>query len=294
MKFTRIAFTKMHGLGNDYIYVDGATESVPDPPALARHLSDRHRGVGGDGLIIIRPPAVAGNAARMEMYNADGSRGEMCGNGIRCVAKYLLDRGRAEGPAIRIETEAGTRELRVTARGPDGKVSHVEVDMGTPRLRRSEVPMADGGPPDQPAIEAPLGTPLGKVAVTAVSMGNPHCVVRLHGKEPFGRRLEELDLAALGPIFERHPAFPRGANVEFVEPRRDREVDFRVWERGSGETQACGSGACAAVVAGVLGRWCARSSVVHLRGGDLDIRWDEATGHVFMTGPAVEVFSGVI
>jgi diaminopimelate epimerase len=283
-------FTKMHGLGNDYVYLDGTRVTVADAPRLARALSDRHRGVGGDGLIIIHPPSMPGFACRMEMYNADGSRGEMCGNGIRCVAKFVLDRGWAPGPELRIETDAGPRDLRLIRRGSDGKASLIEVDMGSPGLTRGEIPMA--GPAGERAVEVPLEVQGRRVRLTAVSMGNPHCVVRLQGSEPFGERLELLDLTVLGPALERHPAFPRRTNVEFVEARSRREVDFRVWERGSGETQACGTGACAAVVAGVLGGWCDRSAVVHLRGGDLDIRWDETTGHVLMTGPAAEVFTG--
>jgi diaminopimelate epimerase len=287
-------FTKMHGIGNDYIYVDGFTETVPDPPALARRLSDRHRGVGGDGLIILRPPTGPGAACRMEMYNADGSRAPMCGNGIRCVGKLMLDRGRAAGPSITIETDAGPRTLRVAGRDGQGRVNLLEVDMGAPLLGREEAGFRDGGPPGSRAVEVELRVQGRTILVTAVSMGNPHCVVRVWGSEPFGARLSELELASLGPPIERHPSFPARTNVEFVEPRSRRELDFRVWERGSGETLACGTGACAAVVAGVLGGWCDRSAVVHLRGGDLEIRWDEPTGRVFMTGPAEESFTGEV
>ena len=287
-------FTKMHGLGNDYIYVDGAAERIPDPPRLARLLSDRHRGIGGDGLIIIRPPSSGNTAGRMEMYNADGSRAQMCGNGIRCVAKYILDRGWTAGPALAIETDAGVRALRLTGRGPDGRVESIEVDMGVPRFHRGEVPFVDGGPPGTPAVNVPLKAGGRTLTGTVVAVGNPHFVVRLSRSEPFGAPLAGLDLAAIGPAIERHPAFPEKVNVEFVEPVNPRELDFRVWERGSGETQACGTGACAAVVAGVLGGFCERSARVHLRGGDLEIRWDEASGKVFMTGPATEVFSGEV
>jgi diaminopimelate epimerase len=179
-------------------------------------------------------------------------------------------------------------------RGADGRAFRLEVDMGLPRWRRAEVPMRDGGPPAEPAVEVPIEAGGRKLRVTGVSMGNPHCVVRLRGAEPFGAPLAELELASIGPAIERHPAFPERTNVEFVEPRGPEDLDFRVWERGSGETQACGTGACAAVVAGVLAGWCGREATVHLLGGDLEIRWDEATGHVLMTGPAEEVFTGEV
>ena len=292
-------FTKMHGLGNDYVYVDGFTERVIDAPHIARAVSDRHRGVGGDGLIIVQPPSQPGFACRMEMYNADGSRAGMCGNGIRCVGKFALDRGLAKGPAFRVETDAGPRELRVVP-GPERTGSGftaetwIEVDMGAPRLLRREIPLVDRESPDSQAIGAAIESQGRSLRGTAVSMGNPHFVIRVAGREPFGAGLQSLDLAALGPPLERHPVFPERSNIEFVEPRSPREINFRVWERGSGETQACGTGACAAVVAGVLEGWCERSATVHLLGGDLHIRWDEASGNVFMTGPAVEVFRGEI
>ncbi len=287
-------FTKMQGLGNDYVYVDGAREPIPDPPRAARAVADRHRGAGGDGLIIIRPPSRSGPVCRMEMYNADGSRGQMCGNGIRCVAKYVLDRGWAPGPAVQIETDSGPRDLRLVGMDSAGRASLIEVDMGSPRLKRGEIPLDDGGPIEESAVGFSIESQGRRLEATAVSMGNPHCIIRLHGVEPFGVRLAELPLSELGPPLERHRFFPQRANIEFVESRGRSELDFRVWERGSGETQACGTGACAAVVAGVLGGWCERSSVVHLPGGDLSIRWEERTNHVFMTGPAVEVFEGEI
>jgi len=173
-------------------------------------------------------------------------------------------------------------------------VDLIEVDMGEPRLARAEVPLWDGGPPESTALEVPLRADGRTVPVTALSMGNPHCVVRVLGNEPFGQPLRDLDLASLGPPLEHHPSFPQRTNVEFAEALSPEEIDCRVWERGSGETQACGTGACAVVVAGVLGGWCARSATVHLPGGELKIRWDETSGHVYMTGPAVEVFSGEI
>ncbi len=287
-------FTKMHGLGNDYVYLDASTEPIPDPPSLARRLSDRHRGVGGDGIIIIHPPSKSEFACRMEMYNADGSRAQMCGNGIRCVAKYVLDRGRAAGPKLIIETDAGPKMLRLVERGADGRALRIEVDMGIPRWRRAEVPMRDGGPPAEPAVEALIEADGRRLRVTGVSMGNPHCVVRIRGVEPFGAPLSKLELTSIGPAIERHPAFPERVNVEFADARGRKDLDFRVWERGSGETQACGTGACAAVVAGVLGGWCDREATVHLRGGDLEVRWEEESGHVYMTGPAEESFTGEV
>jgi diaminopimelate epimerase len=199
-----------------------------------------------------------------------------------------------QGPELVIETDAGPLKVRQVGPPGGGRASLIEVDMGPPRLSRGEVPFQDGGPPWEAALEVPLEVRGRKVPICAVSMGNPHCVVRLSGLEPFGARLADLDLQSLGPLFERHPAFPERTNTEFVEPRGPREMDFRVWERGSGETLACGTGACAAVVAGVLVGWCEREAVVHLAGGDLEIRWDEPTGHVFMTGPAEEVFEGEV
>jgi diaminopimelate epimerase len=284
-------FTKMHGAGNDYVYVDAFRERVEDPAAWAIRVSDRHFGVGGDGLILIRPPATPGAHCRMEMYNADGSRGAMCGNGIRCVAKYAFDHGIARERTMRIDTDAGVKTVRIET-GPDGKAARVEVDMGPPILARGDVPFVDGGDPREPAIEVPLSALGREWRVTAVSMGNPHAVIRADA-HPGLPPLAELPLAEWGPRFERHEAFPLRTNTEFVVVRGPRELDFRVWERGSGETLACGTGACAAVVAGVLGGWCERDAVVHLRGGDLAIRWPEG-GPVLMTGPAVEVFSGEI
>jgi diaminopimelate epimerase len=288
--------TKMHGLGNDYVYVDGFKESVDDPPALARAVSDRHFGIGGDGLIIIRPPTQAGSHCRMEMYNADGSRAQMCGNGIRCVAKYAVDHGLARGPRLRVESDAGEKLVSVAA-DPSGNPSRslVTVGMGWPRLAQRDLPARVREPFDQPAIGVPLELPgLGAVTVTLVSIGNPHCVVRLGSGQPFREALDHLPLEAIGPSFENHPAFPERINTEFVVAAGRRELHMRVWERGSGETLACGTGACAAAVAGVLGGWLDREATVHLRGGDLTIRWESETNEISMTGPAVEVFTAEI
>lgn len=293
-------FTKMQGAGNDYVYVDGFREQVRSPGDLARRISDRHFGVGSDGLIIIRRPTSPGADCRMEMYNADGSRAQMCGNGVRCVAKYAYDHGIRRDPTIRIETDAGLKTVRVTT-GPDGSVHEAEVDMGAPRLSRRSVPFADGGDPDAAAVDVPIDVGGRPFRVTAVSMGNPHAVVRVPDP-PDAPPLGEWPLPEIGPAFERHPWFPERVNAEFIAIRSPREVDLRVWERGSGETLACGTGACAAVVAGVLNGWCERDVLVHLLGGDLRIRWEGAQpdprtslvsgGTIRMTGPAVEVFTG--
>jgi len=292
-------FIKMHGLGNDYVYVDGFETRVDDAPSLARRVSDRHFGVGGDGLVIIRPPDDDAHDARMEMYNADGSRGRMCGNAIRCVGRFLADRGRTRNDVQRIETDAGVKELWLE-RDDAGAVASVSVDMGPPGLRRRDLPMVDGGPTDQHAIAVPLEADGLRLRLTAVSMGNPHAVIRLGDIEAIDGApilpLADLPLADWGPRIEHHEWFPERVNTEFIVVRSRREIDVRVWERGSGETLACGTGACAAVVASVLNGWCDREVRVHLRGGDLRIRWDGdgEGGTVWMTGGATEVFTGVL
>jgi diaminopimelate epimerase len=295
-------FTKMHGSGNDYVFVDGFAEELDgDREDLARRISDRHSGIGSDGLILILPPEIPDADCRMEMYNADGSRGRMCGNGLRCLAKYVFDHGIRRRARLAVETDSGLRRAEVFL-GQDGRVEQVEVDMGVPGLARREVPFDDGGDPARPAINVPLRVRHHEFHTTAVSMGNPHSVIFLD--RPGGTRLppgfETLDTIPLrewGPEFERHPSFPERTNTEFIRLRSRREIDLRVWERGSGETLACGTGACAAVVAAVLNGWCDREVLVHLRGGDLRIRWQEGAedstgGTVFMAGPAVEVFHG--
>lgn len=300
-------FTKMQGLGNDYIYIDGFREAVDAPGELARRMADRHFGVGGDGLILILPPDSEEADCRMEMYNADGSRAQMCGNGIRCVAKYVHDHGIAPRTVLRIDTDVGRREVRVVASSGD-VAERLEVDMGAPRLARSELPMVDGAAPGAPAIDVPMDVNARVFRVTAVSMGNPHIVVRVddgrgapahalstdsRAAEPAaGDPLPALDLETWGPRFEGHAWFPERVNTEFITVASRREIGLRVWERGTGETLACGTGACAAVVAAILNDWCDAEVVVHLRGGDLEVRWDAPQGHVYMTGPAVEVFGG--
>jgi diaminopimelate epimerase len=269
-------FTKMHGCGNDYVYVNGFEESVPDPGALARAISDRHRGVGSDGLILILPSDNAD--VRMRMFNADGSEAEMCGNGIRCVAKYAYEHGlAARAAAMRVETGAGTKTLALTLDGD--RVERVSVDMGRPLLERGEIPMH--GPPGR-VVDEPIAVGDTTLRITCVSMGNPHCVVFVDDADAF-------PVAEVGPALENHPAFPARTNVEFVQVLGRDAVRQRTWERGAGETLACGTGACAAAVAGALNGRTEKRITDHLRGGDLEIEWHD---HVQMTGPAVEVFSG--
>ena len=271
-------FTKMQGAGNDYVYVDCFHERAPaDPAAVARAISDRHTGVGGDGLILIRPSERAD--ARMQMFNADGSEAEMCGNGIRCVAKYVYDHGIVRKDEIQIETGAGVLSLEQQVR--DGKVEQVRVNMGRPILHHEQIPtLLPGDPP----VRAPLEVDGRNLEVTCVSMGNPHCIT-------FVNEVNDDWVHGIGPQIERHPAFPKRVNAEFVQVVSARELVMRVWERGSGETQACGTGACAVAVAGVLNEVSDRTVLIHLPGGDLNLEWAES-GDVFMTGPAMEVFSG--
>ena len=271
-------FTKMQGAGNDYVYVDCFSEPMPaDPAALARQVSDRHFGIGGDGLILICPSPVA--EARMRMFNADGSESEMCGNGIRCVAKYVYDHGICRRPALRIETGRGVLNLDLEVEGQ--KARRVRVDMGEPILEAAKIPTLL---PGEPVVNRPLEIAGRSLAVTCVSMGNPHAVTYVD-------RLSDEWVLGLGPQVERDGHFPRRVNAEFVEVLSPSEVRMRVWERGSGETLACGTGACAVCVAGVLSGRTQRQILAHLPGGDLELAWAE-NGHVYMTGPAVEVFSG--
>ncbi len=271
-------FTKMHGAGNDYVYVDCFTQPIPnDPAGLSRRISDRHRGVGGDGLILIGQSSRAD--VRMRMFNADGSEAEMCGNGIRCVAKYVYDHGLAEQLALTVETGRGVLTLDLDL-GPDGKVRQVRVDMGEPILKASLIPTTL---PGDPPIN--VDVPCCELKATCVSMGNPHCVTYVD-------ELSDALVHGVGPRAEKDPAFPRRVNVEFVKVNGPDDVTVRVWERGSGETQACGTGACAVAVAGVLTGKTGRRITAHLPGGDLLLHWSESDNHVYLTGPAVEVFSG--
>jgi len=279
-------FTKMQGVGNDYIYVNCFEEPLPDDPAkLARRASDRHFGIGGDGLILICPSRLAD--ARMRMFNADGSEAEMCGNGIRCVAKYLYDHGICKKQTLKIETGAGvvTLDLQVA----EGRVRRVRVDMGEPILLAGQIPTTLPGNPllvGSPVADVDLNVAGEKLKVTCVSMGNPHCVT-------FVDDLTDYRVLEIGPRIESDPHFPLRVNAEFVEVLSPAEVRMRVWERGSGETLACGTGACAACVAGgLLGR-TERKIIAHLPGGDLELHWAD-DNHVYLTGPAVEVFSGTV
>ena len=285
-------FTKMHGIGNDYVYVDGAREKLADPAGVARFVSDRHFGIGSDGLILINPSDVAD--FEMEMYNADGSRGKMCGNGIRCVGKYVSDHHMTQKDEITVETLAGIKHLKLFKE--NGKVNLVRVDMGAPILQPEQIPVdvnAFGG------IHTTHLEPYGDIILeteiplkesfsmkgTCVSMGNPHCVVQVSDVAGY-------DVSGIGPLFEHNPLFPEGVNTEFIHVTDRRNISMRVWERGSGETWACGTGACAVAVSCILNRLTQSSVTVHLRGGDLQIEWEEEKGTVFMTGPAVTVFEG--
>lgn len=273
-------FTKMHGIGNDYVYVNCFEESVKNPAEVSKFVSDRHFGIGSDGLILISPSAIAD--FRMNIYNADGSQAEMCGNGIRCVAKYVYDYGLTDKTEISVETLAGIKYLRLQVE--NGKVASVEVNMGAPILEPKEIPVAVE---ESPVVNVPVEVK-GKIYhMTCVSMGNPHAII-------FMNNVKDLDIAAIGPYFENHTVFPKRTNIEFVEVLDRNTVNMRVWERGSDETLACGTGACATTVACILNDKTENEVTVHLLGGDLKIRWDREANQVYMTGPATVVFDGEI
>jgi diaminopimelate epimerase len=276
-------FTKMHGIGNDYVYVNGFDQPVPDPVRTAIAVSDRHFGIGSDGLILILPSDKAD--VRMRMFNADGSEGEMCGNGVRCVAKFAFEQGLTKNNPMRVETGRGvlTLALETTA----GKVHGVTVDMGEPILSLPEIPVDPGhlsGAQRKHAYLLRTGNDASFEA-TFVSMGNPHAVI-------FVPDVKAVDLERIGPVLEHHPAFPRRINVHFVEVIKPGEVMMRTWERGTGITLACGTGACAVCVAGHLTGKTARQILAHLPGGDLELHWLEKENHILMTGSATEVFTG--
>lgn len=273
-------FTKMQGLGNDYVYVNCFEEKIENPPAVVRYVSDRHFGIGSDGLIMINPSEVAD--FEMEMYNADGSRGEMCGNGIRCVAKYVYDYGLTDKTQISVETLGGIKYLDLTVE--DGKVVLVKVDMGKPELKSDLIPIISE---NEKVIDEPIEVDGQVYHMTGVSMGNPHTVIYVDD-------VKNLDLEKIGPKFENHERFPKRINTEFVHCIDRNTVEMRVWERGSGETLACGTGACAVAVASILNNLTDTRVTVKLLGGDLQIEWDQKKNHVFMTGPAKVVFDGVI
>lgn len=275
-------FTKMHGCGNDYIYVDGAKECIPmeKKPELVKKLSDRHFGIGGDGVIFINPSTEAD--FEMEMYNMDGSRAEMCGNGIRCVAKFVYDKGLTDQTKISVISCGKVKYLDLTV--IDGKVSTVKVNMGSPILKAADIPVVSK---KEKVIsdEIIVGDTVYKM--TCVSMGNPHAVV-------FVEDVSGFPLEKIGPLFEKHVRFPNHTNTEFVKVLDEQTVEMRVWERGTGETLACGTGACATAVACVLNGLTKEEVTVKLLGGNLQIKWDKAADLVYMTGPAVTVFEGEI
>lgn len=273
-------FTKMHGCGNDYIYVNCFNEIIDKPEVLSKALSDRHFGIGSDGMILICPSDIAD--FRMRMYNNDGSEGKMCGNGVRCIAKYVYDYGLTNKTRISLETEGGIKYLDMKI--VDGQVDSVRVDMGEPILEASLIPVEYN---HNHVIDAPIMINGTEYQITCISMGNPHAIVFVPDTAAF-------DLERLGPLFENHPMFPDRINTEFVELIDEHTVRMRVWERGSGETLACGTGACASVMACILNGKTGTQVQVKLLGGDLDISYDEASNHIFMSGPATTVFDGEI
>ncbi len=278
----KLSFTKMHGCGNNYIYFNCFNQMVPNPGELSVRLSEPHFGIGGDGIILISPSDKAD--AQMRIFNADGSEGKMCGNGIRCVGKYLYDNGMTDGrTTVTVDTLSGVKTLELTVE--DGKMLSARVDMGAAILNPQDIPVDMEG---DTVIGAPLVVDEKVYHITCVSMGNPHCVIFLT------EDIDGLDLERIGPKFERHALFPERVNTEFVNVLPDGSLKMRVWERGSGETWACGTGATASLVAAVLNGLTGRQAELRLRGGNLNIRWDEATNHVFMTGPAAFVFDGEI
>jgi len=287
-------FTKMHGIGNDYVYVNCFKENVPDPASLAIKVSDRHFGIGGDGLILICPSKIAD--ARMRMFNADGSESQMCGNGLRCVAKYTFDHklavpgtsfsvpGQATFPhSLNLETGNGILKVGIMP-GNDGKAEQICVNMGRPVLNGRKIPVAIDGE-QVVGVDFSIAGFSGKM--TCVSMGNPHAVF-------FCDDTDAVELEKLGPKIENHPLFPQRINVHFVKVVAPDEFVMRTWERGSGVTLACGTGACACIVAAVLNGRCERAALAHLPGGDLMLNWCEDDNCVYMTGPATEVFNGEI
>ena len=273
-------FTKMHGCGNDYVYVNCFEETIENPSEVARFVSDRHFGIGSDGMILICPSEIAD--FRMAMYNLDGSEGKMCGNGVRCIAKYVYDHQLTDKTRISLETLGGIKYLDLNIK--DGKVETVKVDMGEPILTPADIPVNLSG---DTIINEPVEVEGSIWNITCISMGNPHAVV-------FVDDTKSLNLEKIGPAFEKHPIFPEQVNTEFVHVIDRKTVDMRVWERGSGETFACGTGACATAMACILNGKTEDEVLVHLVGGDLLIQYVRNTNHIFMTGPATEVFSGEI
>lgn len=275
-------FTKMHGIGNDYVYVNCFSETVENPEETAKFVSDRHFGIGSDGLILICPSDVAD--FEMRMYNADGSRGEMCGNGIRCVGKYVYDYGLTDKTDISVETLGGVKYLKLHVE--DGKVKTVRVNMGTPELVPERIPIVMPRGADK-VLDEPITVAGQEYRMTGVSMGNPHAVVYIDD-------VSGLEIEKIGPLFENHERFPNRVNTEFAKVLDRHTVQMRVWERGSGETLACGTGACATAVASILNGYTDEKMTVKLLGGDLEIEWDRHENAVYMTGSATTVFDGEI
>ncbi len=275
-------FTKMHGTGNDYIYVNGLVETIENPAEFAIQYSDRHKGIGSDGLVMILASETCD--FRMRMFNADGSESEMCGNASRCIGKYVYDKGLTNKTTLTLETLAGLKVLQLFI-GADQKVEKVTVDMGEPILDAALIPVTSD---KNRVINEPLAFNSEiQYNITTVSMGNPHAVI-------FTTDILQLDLPKIGPVIENAAIFPRRTNTEFIEVLTNNHVKMRVWERGSGETMACGTGACASVVAGVLNGLISRRTTVELLGGELTIEWKEEDNHVYLTGGATTVFEGEI
>lgn len=273
-------FTKMHGIGNDYVYVNCFEEKIENPSEVAIKVSDRHFGIGSDGLVLIMPSQT--EDFRMRMFNADGSEAEMCGNAIRCVGKYVYDNGLTDKDTISVETLAGTKILKMQIE--EGKVKTVRVDMGEPILDSEKIPVTSN---KEKFIDEDVEVDGENYKVTCVSMGNPHAVTYMND-------IDRLKIEEIGPKFEHHGIFPKRTNTEFVEVLDRSTLKMRVWERGAGETLACGTGACAVLVASVLNGVSERKATVKLIGGDLLIEWNEQDNHVYMTGPATKVFDGEI
>ena len=273
-------FTKMHGIGNDYVYVNCFKETVENPSEVAIKVSNRHFGIGSDGLILIKPSEVADG--KMEMYNADGSQGAMCGNGIRCVAKYMYDYGITDKTSISVETKSGIKYLDLTLK--NGKVDTVKVNMGAPILRASEIPVVSE---KEQVISEPVTVDGKEWKISCVSMGNPHAITYIDD-------VKHLEIEKIGPKFENHEIFPDRVNTEFVHVIDRNTVEMRVWERGSGETYACGTGACAVAVSSILNGLTEEEVTVKLLGGDLKIFWDRQENRIYMTGSATTVFDGEI
>lgn len=273
-----LKFTKMHGAGNDYIYMDAISQKIDNPSELAVKLSSRNFGIGSDGLVLILPSDICD--FRMQMFNSDGSEAEMCGNASRCVGKYVYDKGLTSKNEITLETGAGIKYI--TLLEGDSKSRRVTVDMGEPILNPDLIPVKAEG---EPVLNLPLDIDGKSWEITCVSMGNPHAVI-------FTTGIKDLDLPVIGPKFEKHPIFPRKTNTEFIEVVDRQTLNMRVWERGAGETLACGTGACAATVVAILNDYCDRKIKIHLLGGDLEIEWSKDNNHVYMTGEAVTVFEG--